>query len=198
MSFRSRAAAPTRCSISTIFPGLSPCWMRAESATPPRKFKRPSLGPPSPSHRRSGSLLLECSASAVGGGLVAARLGLDSQCRPMKNVPAISARVRKSRTAFTLVELLVVVAIVSVLIGLLLPAVQAARESSRRRQCSTHLQQQILAALNFESRHNQLPPGSREHRRQKQEGVGWRVLGVAVSRGNQRRRLARRRGRILG
>jgi hypothetical protein len=68
------------------------------------------------------------------------------------------------------------VAIVSVLIGLLLPAVQAARESSRQRQCSVHLQQQIIAALNFESRHGQLPPGSREHQRQKQEGVGWRVL----------------------
>jgi type II secretory pathway pseudopilin PulG len=74
------------------------------------------------------------------------------------------------------VELLVVVAIISVLIGLLLPAVQAARESSRRSQCSTHLRQLMLAALNFESRHNQFPPGSREHRRQNQEGVAWRVL----------------------
>jgi hypothetical protein len=34
----------------------------------------------------------------------------------------------------------------------------------------------MLAAHNFESRHEQLPPGSREHKRQKQEGVGWRVL----------------------
>jgi prepilin-type N-terminal cleavage/methylation domain-containing protein len=94
----------------------------------------------------------------------------------MKDVRDVSARVRMFPAAFTLIELLVVVAIVSLLIGLLLPAVQAARESSRRSQCTSHLRQQMLAALNFESRHNQLPPGSREHRRQKQEGVGWRVL----------------------
>jgi prepilin-type N-terminal cleavage/methylation domain-containing protein len=94
----------------------------------------------------------------------------------MKTCQNMSARMSKIRAAFTLVELLVVVAIVAVLIGLLLPAVQAAREASRRRQCSVHLQQQILAALNFESRHNEFPPGSREHRKQKQEGVGWRVL----------------------
>ena len=83
---------------------------------------------------------------------------------------------RSFRRAFTLVELLVVVTIVAVLFALLLPAVQSARESSRRRQCTTHLQQQIMAALSYESRQTRFPPGSRQHKRQYQEGVGWRVL----------------------
>lgn len=80
------------------------------------------------------------------------------------------------REALTLVELLVVVAIISILLAIVLPAVQAAREASRRGECATHLQQQMLAALNYESRHRRLPPGSREHQRQNQEGASWRVL----------------------
>src|SRR5262245_45861442 len=87
-----------------------------------------------------------------------------------------STRSRSFRSAFTLVELLVVVTILAILLALLLPAVQSARESSRRRQCTTHRQQQILAALNYESRERKFPPGSRQHRMQNQEGVGWRVL----------------------
>ncbi|MCA9236554.1 MAG: DUF1559 domain-containing protein [Planctomycetales bacterium] len=62
--------------------------------------------------------------------------------------------------AFTLVELLTVIAIIGALSSLLLPAVQNARESSRRSQCSNQLRQIGVAALNYESARGTLPPGA--------------------------------------
>jgi prepilin-type N-terminal cleavage/methylation domain-containing protein len=67
---------------------------------------------------------------------------------------------RFSHRGFTLVELLVVIAIIGVLVALLLPAIQAAREASRRSQCSNQVKQLSLSLHNYHDTHRLLPPGT--------------------------------------
>ena len=83
----------------------------------------------------------------------------------MRAILAPSRMAREKSTGFTLVELLVVITIIGILIALLLPAVQAAREAARRVQCANNLKQLALGCLNHESTAGRFPTGG--------WGFGW-------------------------
>ena len=70
-----------------------------------------------------------------------------------------SATTRPFRVGFTLVELLVVIAIIGILVALLLPAIQAARESARRTQCVNQIRQLMVALQNHHDTKRGFPPG---------------------------------------
>src|SRR4051812_47175387 len=81
------------------------------------------------------------------------------------------------RAGFTLVEIMSAVAIVGTLTGLLLPAIQQAREASRRNSCQSNLHQIGLAVENFEGRRTRYPIGARSSVRWpsglQSYGVSW-------------------------
>ena len=79
-----------------------------------------------------------------------------------KERDSLRAQASARRLAFTLVEVLVVVAILSTLFAILLPAVQTARESARLSQCRSRLRQLTLGVLQFEARQGEFPPAYTE------------------------------------
>lgn len=75
--------------------------------------------------------------------------------------------------AFTMVELLVVIAIIAILVALLLPAINAARESARRIECTNKLRQMGIAANNFHSARNHFPMGRNPFQMDGDRGYNW-------------------------
>jgi len=69
-----------------------------------------------------------------------------------------------------------VITIISILMALLLPAIQAARQASQRTSCQNNLRQQLVALHGYHAAHGKFPEGARRHQRDQEPSIGWHVL----------------------
>jgi len=84
---------------------------------------------------------------------------INMQSLKIRSAPSNQSSHPLNRTAFTLVEMLVVIAIIGILVGLLFPALSAVRQAARRSYCSANMRQVILATLTYETSRLTFPAG---------------------------------------